>query len=76
MPEISNMPVKLLLILLISGYCKFIHAQVPLTGKVINEKNEPLAGVSVKIVNGGGTSTNAEGRYSIILLPGKKYQHT
>lgn len=68
------MPVKLLLILLISGYCKFIHAQVPLTGKVINEKNEPLAGVSVKIVNGGGTSTNAEGRYSIILLPGKKYQ--
>ena len=50
------------------------HAQtIRLTGKVLNEKNEPLAGVSVKIVGGGGTTTDIEGRFSISLIPGKKY---
>ena len=46
-----------------------------ITGKVSNEKNEPLAGVSVKIVGqqGGGT-TDVEGRYTLSLAPGKKYE--
>lgn len=52
-----------------------IHAQVRLTGKVVNEKNEPLAGASVKIAGAaGGTTTDVEGRYSIALTAGKKYE--
>ena len=43
---------------------------VKLTGKILNEKNEPLAGVSVKIVGGGGTSTDNDGRFSLSLTPG------
>lgn len=53
----------------------FTHAQVKLSGKVINTKNEPVAGVSVKIAGAaGGTTTDIDGRYSINLLVGKKYE--
>ena len=45
-----------------------------LTGKVLNDKNEPLAGVTIKIVGGGGATTDLEGRFSLSLIPGKKYQ--
>ena len=46
-----------------------------LTGKITNVKNDPLAGVSVKITGEtGGTATNNEGRYSLSLTAGKKYQ--
>lgn len=52
-----------------------VQAQtLKLTGKVLNEKNEPLAGVSVKIVGGGGTTTDVEGRFSVSLTPGVKYE--
>lgn len=52
----------------------FVQAQsLRLNGKVINEKNEPLPGVSVKIAGGGGTSTNVEGRFSLSFLTNKKY---
>ncbi len=57
------------------GLFSFSQAQsVKLTGKVLNEKNEPLAGVSVKIIGGGGISTDVEGRFSLNLTPGKKYE--
>ncbi len=53
----------------------FVHAQNNrLTGKVTNEKNEPLQGVSIKITGLGGTSTDIEGRYSLTLTPGSKYE--
>ncbi len=45
-----------------------------LSGKVVNIQNEPLAGVSVKIIGGGGTSTDVEGRYTLNLAPGQKYE--
>jgi TonB-dependent receptor len=46
-----------------------------LTGKITNGKNEPLAGVSVKIVGAaGGTSSNVEGRFTLNLTAGKKYE--
>jgi hypothetical protein len=46
-----------------------------ITGKILNEKNEPLAGVSVKIVGAqGGTSTDVEGRFTLTLTIGKKYE--
>lgn len=47
---------------------------VKLTGKVFNEKNESLAGVSVQIIGGGGTTTNIDGSFSLNLDPGKKYE--
>ncbi len=52
----------------------FIHAQNKLSGKVINAKNEPIQGASVKLVGAtGGTTTDLEGRYSFNLSTGKKY---
>jgi len=48
---------------------------VKLTGKVVNDKNEGLSGVSVKITgSSGGTSTDIDGRFSLNLLVGKKYE--
>ncbi len=65
---------RLVLSVLLIGLFSFVQAQsLKLTGKVLNEKNEPLAGVSVKIVGGGGTTTDIEGRFSLNLTPGKKY---
>ena len=51
----------------------FTNAQIKLSGKVVNSKNEPVAGVSVKLINAaGGTTTDVEGRYSLNLALGKK----
>ena len=53
----------------------FANAQTKLSGKVVNSKNEPVAGVSVKIIGAaGGTTTDIEGRYSLNLSTGKKYE--
>lgn len=56
----------------------FVTAQAQtakLTGKVLNEKNEPVASVSIKIVGTNtGTNTNADGNFVLNLTPGKKYQ--
>ena len=46
-----------------------------ITGKVLNEKNEALSGVSVKIVGApGGVTSNVEGLYTLTLTSGKKYE--
>lgn len=53
--------------LLFCGFCLYgiSHAQT-VTGKVTDETNAPLTGVSVQVKNSTkGTSTNAEGDYSI-----------
>ena len=52
------------------------HAQtMKLSGKVTNDKNQPVAGVSVKIVGvTGGASTDIDGRFSLNLMPGRKYE--
>jgi TonB-dependent receptor len=47
-----------------------------LAGKVVNEKNEPLAGVSIKVTNGPGTSSNGDGTFSLNLAEGKSYELT
>ncbi len=66
---------RMILSVLCFGLFSFSQAQsVKLTGKVLNEKNEPLASVSVKIIGGGGISTDVEGRFSLNLTPGKKYE--
>lgn len=64
------------MLLVFSTTFSFLFAQNNrITGKVVNEKNEPLAGVSVKIKGASaGTSTDVEGRYTISLAAGKNYE--
>jgi hypothetical protein len=50
------------------------HAQNgKVTGKILNTKNEPLSGATIKLLGSpGGTSTDIEGRYTLSLPAGKK----
>ncbi len=53
----------------------FAQTTLPLTGKVTNERNEAIQGVSVFIKGTQiGTSTNMEGFYTISLEAGKRYE--
>lgn len=54
----------------------FSYAQTgKISGKVLDEKNEPLAGVSVKVTGAqGGTTTDIEGRFTITVAAGKTYE--
>lgn len=45
-----------------------------LSGKVVNERNQPLSGVSVQVTADGGTATGIDGNFSISLSTGKKYE--
>lgn len=67
---------RMMLILSALLIATILQAQtIKLSGKISNSKNEPLAGVSIKIVGAaGGTTTDLEGRFSISLTPGKKYE--
>lgn len=66
------------LITVIFLVCSFSFARAQtagLSGRVLNEKNEPVSGASVKVVSTAeGTTTNIEGRYILKLIPGKKYE--
>lgn len=66
---------RLLFLFIIGFTYSTVQSQtVTLTGKIANQRNEVLNGVSVKISGAaGGTSTNAEGTYSLNLSTGKKY---
>jgi outer membrane receptor protein involved in Fe transport len=44
-----------------------------ITGKVLNAKNEPLTGISVKLSTGKGTSTDVDGRFELSAPSGKTY---
>lgn len=75
MLEITDMRLRLQLASFFLLLFSFANAQIKLSGKVVNSKNEPVAGVSVKIVGAtGGTTTDVEGRYALNLSPGKKYE--
>src|SRR5690606_39161486 len=55
---------SILMVLLFS--VGFAQGQNAVTGKITNERGEPLAGASVKIKNSAsGTTTNEEGLFSI-----------
>jgi outer membrane receptor protein involved in Fe transport len=72
-----NVRLRLVITILCFGFLSsFSQAQsLKLSGKIVNEKNEPLPGVSVKIVGGtGGISSDIEGRFSLNLSPEKKYE--
>ncbi len=69
------MGIRSLLLIVIGFSFSALQAQtVALFGKIVNQRNESLSGVSVKILGAsGGTSTNAEGTYRLTLTAGKKY---
>jgi hypothetical protein len=74
----STMILRLRLLITVFSFGLFSLTQaqtLKLSGKIVNEKNEPLPGVSVKIVGAsGGVSTDIEGRFSLSLSAGKKYE--
>src|SRR4051812_3594092 len=64
---------------LLTAVCFFIMGaagaqSLKLSGKVVNEKNEPLSKVSIQITGGTGASTDVDGNFTLILFPGKKYE--
>jgi len=69
------MSVRLFLTLCFLLFVSTIFAQtIRLTGKITNDRNEPLSGVSIKIAGTtSGTSTNVEGNYVLTLSTGTKY---
>jgi TonB-dependent receptor len=66
------------LITVIFFICAFSFARAQtagLSGRVLNEKNEPVSGASIKVVSTAeGTTTDIEGRYTLKLMSGKKYE--
>lgn len=67
---------KTLLLLHLSFFiaCVTFAQTGKLAGKVLNAKNEPLAGVTIKITgSAGGATTDQSGQYTITLTAGKKY---
>src|SRR5258705_13568170 len=67
---------RLVFTLIFLSFFSITYSQnTKLTGKVVNAKNEPLPGVSVKITGTGtGTSTDGEGRFTLNLKTGQKYE--
>ncbi len=70
------MQLRRLLLLLAFLLPVYLKAQnITLTGKVTNQRNEPISGASILIKPLNKTiSTNVEGRFSVNLEPGVKYQ--
>jgi len=69
--------VKQILFLIITSLFFFqVQAQqtAKLTGKIVNENNEPVVGASVKVIGGKmGAITNIDGDFSLVLPTAKKY---
>jgi len=51
-----------------------LHAQLKLSGKVLDEKNAPIPGVTVQVTGGSGTSTTTNGSFQLTLNSGTKYE--
>lgn len=66
---------RFLLFVCLTGLSFASFSQVKLSGKILNSKNEPVAGASVKVVGSRiGTTSDVEGRYALTLETGKKYE--
>ena len=68
---------QMMLIFLFTGLLAAAQQSTKLTGKVTNTKNEPLAGVTIRVAGAaGGATTEVDGHFSLTLSPGKKYTLT
>lgn len=65
------MSVRLLLTTLSLFIVSALFSQsLKLTGKVTNEKNEPISGASIKVGTGSGIATDTDGAFSISIAAG------
>lgn len=65
---------QLIVLLLLTGLFGMAQQSPKLTGKVTNSKNEPLAGVTIKVEGAsGGTTSEVDGHFTLTLQPGKRY---
>ncbi|HET7899390.1 MAG TPA: carboxypeptidase regulatory-like domain-containing protein, partial [Flavisolibacter sp.] len=55
--------------------CTLFAQSFRVTGKVTNEKNEPITGASVSVTGKGGATTGTDGTF-VLSLPGGKYEIT
>ncbi len=69
----ANYIALMVLLLFIS---QSIFAQTAkITGRITDESNRPVVGATIKVVSlGGGTATDQEGKFSILLTIGKKFE--
>lgn len=76
LPQIMTVQKKYLVLIISLLFNLLVLAQNgKITGKVLNSKNEPLAGVSVKIVDApGGVTTDIEGRFTLTVTASGKSQ--
>jgi hypothetical protein len=63
----------LIFLLTISSLISFAQTQ-KLSGKVLNEKNEVLPGVTIVATGTRSTTSDVDGNFSLNLSPGKKYE--
>ncbi len=70
------MPRFLLLLICLSSFAGVFAQTAPLTGKIVNKKNEPITGATVEVKDGAGTTTDVEGNYHLKLPTGKKHELT
>ncbi len=65
---------KILSLFIGIGFFFVVHAQTgKIVGKITNNKNEPVAGASVTLDGGRGTTTDIEGRFELTVSAGQKY---
>lgn len=65
-------PILSIFFLCLAALTAFAQSPAPVTGMVVDEKGEPLIGVTVKVAGSPlGTSTDIDGKFSI-NIPGKK----
>jgi TonB-dependent receptor len=65
-----------ILLLLTTFFITQLQAQktAKLSGKIVNENNEPVVGATIKVIGfKGGTTSNIDGNYNINLPLGKKF---
>jgi len=68
------MPVRYVFVFLsIIFFNSFAQSQ-KLSGKVLNEKNEPLPGVTISVIDAGITTSDVDGNFAFNLSAGKKYE--
>lgn len=73
--KLLNMFFRTLLVITTFFLFSGLHAQIAkLSGKVVNEKNEPVSGVSISLNDGNGTKSDVDGNFTLSLTPSKKYE--
>lgn len=68
------MQTTLALLLTVFFFNTAMAQTLKLSGKVANEKNEPLSGVTITVASGITTTSGVDGGFTLLLEAGKKYE--